>query len=118
MDYKVVMSPEGVRFVEEDAHLLECVMKISSDMPDDTAELLLSVLDDAAKNAEDAARCGYNHDYGAKDTVLQVVTYIHGYFHTVPAKWQRIYQSILNRRDPEYQKYLELYKKFGGAASE
>lgn len=71
--------------------------------------LIEKVLDDANCREQDSAFEGGMSDGGAGRLREQVRFYIYGRDGTIPSEW-KIHEHKL---DPEYQKYLELKKKFG-----
>jgi hypothetical protein len=68
------------------------------------------VLQDAVDKELGASQAGGFGDNGASRLREQVAFYNYGRYGIIPQEWGK----YTNKLDPEYQKYLELKKKFGG----
>lgn len=76
---------------------------------DDIKKLTEIILKNAKRCEEDAGFGGRMDDGGAQRLRDQVKFFMYGYEMITPPEWKS-YQVQL---DPEYEKYLELKKKFG-----
>lgn len=72
-------------------------------------QLIAVILKAAAQAREDAGYGGRHDDGGASRLEDQVKFYNYGRAGAIPAEWKPYAKHL----DPDYQKYLELKKKFG-----
>jgi len=74
----------------------------------------LEFLLDKAKELEDiAGYSGSHHDGGARELRNQVEVYISGQYGEIPEVWEKYHQEFKTTKDPEYDTYLRLKRKFG-----
>ena len=81
------------------------------DLP--TLERLEKLVEDWAKRAEDTA--GYSgamNDGGARAMRESFSMYKQGFNKILPVKYKALLEEDAKHRDPEYQEYLRLKKKF------
>lgn len=76
---------------------------------DDIKKLIEIILKDAKLREENAGLEGGMHDGGSGRLRDQVKFFMYGYEMIIPPEWKQYHNEL----DPEYEKYLELKKKFG-----
>lgn len=72
-------------------------------------EMIDAVVTEAAIKEMNAAYSGLSHDGGSGNLIVQLIAWLHGIQGTVPSSLHRYDRDT----DPEYQRYLELKRKFG-----
>lgn len=75
---------------------------------DDVKKLTEIILKATARKEDDAGYEGGMNDGGASRLREQVKFFMYGFNLVVPPEWREFQVQL----DPEYQKYLELKKKF------
>lgn len=75
---------------------------------DEIKKLTEIILEEANRKESNAAFNGGMNDGGAGRLREQVQFFIHGYNLSIPPEWKKFKDQL----DPEYQKYLQLKKKF------
>jgi hypothetical protein len=111
MRYEEIMSPEGVKYIQQD-ELRELLVKKIGEMTTDMAELLYTLLEQAAQKALNAGYSGEKHDGGAGRLVGQVEMFVHGWFKLIPRDWTLLQGRLKAQKDPEWVEYQRLKKKF------
>jgi hypothetical protein len=113
MRMEEILSPDAVRWINKDEIRQLLAAKVAK-MPDETAELLFSLLQDAFDRGESAGHRGDHHDGGCRHQLSQVEMFVHGWFKLIPRDWQALQSKIIARHDPEWSEYQRLKEKFKG----
>jgi len=110
-----VMSQEDIQWVRNTLEVADLMFEKMKELPSDVAELLYHVLKQAAKTAESAAYAGeQTGDRGASRTVRAVEMWLHGYYKLTPREWRGLQIKLAQMKDPEYELYRKLKRKFEG----
>lgn len=74
--------------------------------------LLMYVLQQAQTARTDAGYGGSHHDGGAGDLERQVEVFVAALLGETPESWEKFAKALRRNNDPDYQKYLELKRRF------
>jgi hypothetical protein len=109
------MTREDIQWVRNTFEVADLMFEKMKSLPSEVHELLLYVLKEAARRAESAAYAGEQlGDRGASRTVRDVEMFVHGYYKLTPREWAPLQIKLKQEKDPEFDEYQRLKKKFEG----
>lgn len=100
------------KFIERN-EMVEILAEKISTMPNDTAVLLYSLIEEAAMLEENAGYSGAMNDGGCGRMIENVEMFVHGWFKSIPREWSSRLTKLAHKNDPDWQEYQRLRKKFG-----
>jgi len=111
------MSQDALRWLEiRDEPLFTLVLPFIEKMPDETAEILFDRICEAFEREKNAAMRGdQSGDGGARQLLLAVEMFVHGWYKKLPREWNAIGSKLRARKDPEWKEYQRLKEKFEGS---
>jgi hypothetical protein len=111
-----VLSAETLRWLERRHEVMhDYVVRKIEEMPTDTAEVLFHKIKDACEQENIAGHAGRHDDGGAGKTLMAVEMFVHGWYKKLPREWQVIRSRLDARKDPDWELYQKLKKKFEGS---